>query len=50
VERIGDVALHLLDTDLDDRNQIGLLLDASAGHRRASGCCSPLTRPGSTWR
>jgi alanyl-tRNA synthetase len=36
VERIGDVALHLLDSDLDDRNQIGLLLDSfRAGHRRA---------------
>jgi len=36
VERIGDVALHVLDTDLDDRTQIGLLLDAfRAGHQRA---------------
>ena len=36
VERIGDVALHVLDTDLDDRAQIGLLLDAfRAGHQRA---------------
>jgi alanyl-tRNA synthetase len=48
VERIGDVALHLLDTDLDDRNQIGLLLDAfRAGHRRAIGMLFAAgTRPG----
>jgi alanyl-tRNA synthetase len=36
VEQIGDVALHVLDTDLDDRAQIGLLLDQfRAAHRRA---------------
>jgi alanyl-tRNA synthetase len=36
VERLGDVELHILETDLDDRNQIGLMLDAfRAGHRRA---------------
>jgi alanyl-tRNA synthetase len=36
VERIGDVELHLQDSDLEDRAQIGLLLDAFRGqHRRA---------------
>jgi len=36
VERIGDVELHLQDTDLEDRDQIGLVLDAFRGqHRRA---------------
>jgi alanyl-tRNA synthetase len=36
VERIGDVELHIADSDLEDRNQIALVMDAfRAGHRRA---------------
>src|SRR6266511_3336703 len=36
VQRIGDVELHVADSDLDDRDQIGLLMDAfRAGHKRA---------------
>src|SRR5260370_935150 len=36
VERIGDVELHLADSDLEDRDQIGLVMDAfRATHRRA---------------
>jgi alanyl-tRNA synthetase len=36
VERIGDVEVHIGDTTLDDRDQIGLQLDAfRAGHKRA---------------
>jgi alanyl-tRNA synthetase len=36
VERIGDVELHLADSDLEDRDQIGLVMDAfRASHRRA---------------
>ncbi len=36
IERVGDVELHLQDTDLEDRDQIGLVLDAFRGqHRRA---------------
>jgi alanyl-tRNA synthetase len=36
VERIGDVELHIADSDLEDRDQIGLVMDAfRAGHRRA---------------
>ena len=36
VERIGDVELHIADSDLEDRDQIGLVMDAfRASHRRA---------------
>ena len=36
VERIGDIELHLVDSDLEDRDQIGLVMDAfRANHRRA---------------
>src|SRR6266542_3029682 len=36
VQRIGDVELHVADSDLEDRDQIGLLMDAfRAGHKRA---------------
>jgi len=36
VERIGDVELHIADSDLDDRDQIGLVMDAfRASHKRA---------------
>ena len=36
VERIGDVELHLADSDLDDRTQIGLMMDAfRSRHKRA---------------
>jgi alanyl-tRNA synthetase len=36
VERIGDVELHLQDSDLDDRTQIGLMMDAfRSRHKRA---------------
>jgi alanyl-tRNA synthetase len=28
VETIGDVALHVVDSDLEDRNQVGLVMDA----------------------
>jgi alanyl-tRNA synthetase len=36
VERIGDVELHLADSDLEDRDQIGLVMDAfRASHKRA---------------
>ncbi|PYP52172.1 MAG: alanine--tRNA ligase [Gemmatimonadetes bacterium] len=36
VERIGDVELHIGDSDLEDRDQIGLVMDAfRASHRRA---------------
>jgi len=36
IERIGDVELHIADSDLEDRNQIALVMDAfRAGHRRA---------------
>src|SRR6266542_6897941 len=36
VQRIGDVELHAADSDLEDRDQIGLLMDAfRAGHKRA---------------
>jgi alanyl-tRNA synthetase len=36
VERIGDVELHLVDSEMDDRAQIGLLMDAfRSRHKRA---------------
>jgi len=36
VERIGDVELHLADSELDDRDQIGLVMDAfRSSHQRA---------------
>ena len=36
VERIGDIDLHLSDSELDDRTQIGLLMDAfRSRHKRA---------------
>src|SRR5205823_7419280 len=36
VERIGDVELHIADSDLEDRDQIGLVMDAfRSSHRRA---------------
>src|SRR5256884_8319288 len=36
VERIGDVELYIDQSDLDDRNQIGALMDAfRASHKRA---------------
>src|SRR2546423_796657 len=36
VERIGDVELHVGDSDLEDRDQIGLVMDAfRSSHRRA---------------
>ncbi|PYO39696.1 MAG: alanine--tRNA ligase [Gemmatimonadetes bacterium] len=36
VEQIGDVALHLRESDLEDRDQIGLVVDAfRAKHKRA---------------
>jgi alanyl-tRNA synthetase len=36
VERIGDVELHLADSDLDDRTQIGMLMDSfRSRHQRA---------------
>ncbi len=36
VERIGDIELHVGDSDLDDRDQIGLVMDAfRASHKRA---------------
>ncbi|HZI22027.1 MAG TPA: alanine--tRNA ligase [Gemmatimonadales bacterium] len=36
VERIGDVELHIADSDLEDREQIGLVMDAfRAQHQRA---------------
>ena len=36
VERIGDVELHLADSDLEDRDQIGLVMDVfRANHKRA---------------
>jgi len=36
VEQIGDVAVHLQESDLDDRDQIGLVVDAfRAKHKRA---------------
>ncbi len=36
VERIGDVELHIADSDLEDRDQIGLVMDAfRAKHQRA---------------
>ena len=36
VERIGDVELHLADSDLEDRDQIGLVMDAfRSSHKRA---------------
>jgi alanyl-tRNA synthetase len=36
VERIGDVELHIADSDLEDRDQIGLLMDAfRSSHKRA---------------
>ena len=36
VERIGDIELHIADSDLDDRDQIGLVMDAfRSSHRRA---------------
>ncbi len=36
VEQIGDIELHIADSDLDDRDQIGLVMDAfRSTHRRA---------------
>jgi len=36
VEKIGDVELHIADSDLEDREQIGLVMDAfRASHKRA---------------
>ena len=36
VERIGDVELHVADSDLTDRDQIGLVMDAfRSSHKRA---------------
>ena len=36
VQRIGDIELHLTDSDLDDRDQIGLVMDAfRTSHKRA---------------
>ena len=36
IEKIGDVELHIADTDLEDREQIGLVMDAfRSSHRRA---------------
>jgi alanyl-tRNA synthetase len=36
VERIGDIELHVTETPLDDRDQIGVLMDAfRAQHKRA---------------
>src|SRR5436190_12487903 len=36
VEQIGDVELHIADSDLEDREQIGLVMDAfRASHKRA---------------
>jgi len=36
VERIGDIELHLADSDLEDRDQIGMVMDAfRANHQRA---------------
>src|SRR5207249_1076436 len=36
VERIGDVELHIADSDLEDRDQVGLVMDAfRASHKRA---------------
>jgi len=36
VQRIGDIELHLADSDLDDRDQIGLVMDAfRTSHKRA---------------
>src|SRR3989475_247102 len=36
VEHIGDIELHLADSDLDDRDQIGLVMDAfRTSHKRA---------------
>ncbi|MGH9260799.1 MAG: DHHA1 domain-containing protein, partial [Acidimicrobiales bacterium] len=48
VERIGEVELHVAETSLDDRDQIGLLMDGfRAGHKRAiSVLYSAGARPG----
>jgi len=48
VERIGDIELHVGESDLDDRNQIGLLMDGfRAQHKRAiSVLYSAGARPG----
>jgi alanyl-tRNA synthetase len=48
VERIGDVELHIVDSDLDDRAQIALTMDAfREKHRRAVRVLfSGGTRPG----
>ena len=36
MERIGDVELHIGDSDLEDRDQIGLVMDAfRSSHKRA---------------
>ena len=36
VTRIGDVELHVADSDLEDRDQVGLVMDAfRASHKRA---------------
>jgi alanyl-tRNA synthetase len=36
VEKIGDVELHIADSDLEDRDQIGLVMDAfRSSHKRA---------------
>jgi len=36
VEKIGDVELHIVDSDLEDRDQIGLVMDAfRSSHKRA---------------
>ena len=48
VEKIGDVELHIGNTDLDDRTQIGVLMDAfRSKHKRAiSVLFTTGTRPG----
>jgi alanyl-tRNA synthetase len=48
IEKVGDVELHIWDSDLEDRNQIGALMDGfRAKHKRAiSVLFTTGTRPG----
>jgi alanyl-tRNA synthetase len=50
VERIGDVELHVADSDLQSREQIGLVMDAfRASHRRAISVLFTNGERGAVW-
>ena len=36
MERIGDVELHVADSDLEDRNQVGMVMDAFRANNKSA--------------